>query len=310
VLTEVRSGLSVVPFDDHAGSICIHAWSPQVISGRGSVQMLEYAVRHGGQKRLLYLGNIDRCPSWERPNSGYCPSHPAPLSFGRMPRKNPAAGTRAPKTTRRKAPPKAAAAPEGGEVTGVVKALEEITAGLQYAHQSFHEAMLHLPRAEDYEPLATPLREFARTSPALADLLREVVTAAGPLAGLVGPLTAAARGLQDAVASVEGTGRQLTAALEAARAPKEEEGGGAARGQLTSHIEWALEAVEEALASLPSHSDYTPFARQLRELATVSPSLMEWLQEVPKVTTPLADAVDRLRDAAAELKAARALLKG
>ena len=225
-----------------------------------------------------------------------------------MPRKSPAAsGTRATKTTRRKAAAPPPAPPETSELTRLVKSLEDIAAGLQYAHQSFHEAMLHLPRAEDYEPLATPLREFARTSPALADLLREVVTAAGPLGGLVGPLTAAARGLQDAVASVAGTGRELTAALEAARAPKEE--GGAARGQLTSHIEWALEAVEEALASLPSHSAYTPFARQLRELATVSPSLMEWLQEVPKVATPLADAVDRLRDAAAELKAARALLR-
>jgi hypothetical protein len=226
-----------------------------------------------------------------------------------MPRKSPTTGTRAPKATRRKAAAPEAAPPGASELGPLMKSLEEVVTGLQYAHQSFHEAMLHLPRAEDYEPLAAPLREFARTSPPLADLLREVIKAAAPLAGLVGPLAAAARGLQEAVASVEATGRELTAALEAARAPKAD-AVGPARAEAASHVEWALEAVEEALASLPSHSDYTPFARQLRELATVSPSLMEWLQEVPKVATPLADAVDRLREAAAELKTARALLKG
>jgi hypothetical protein len=202
------------------------------------------------------------------------------------------------------------APPETAELARLVASLDEVAAGLQYAHQSFQEAVLHLPRAEDYEPLAAPLREFARTSPALVDAMREVMKAAGPLAGLLGPLTAVARGLEEAVASVEATGRQLTAALAAVpgatTAPAEEI---PRLTEVANRVGWAYEAIEEALASLPHDADYAPFAAQLRELATVSPSLMEWLQEVPKVATPLAAAVGRLRDAAAELKVVRTLLR-
>ena len=47
---------------------------------------------------------------------------------------------------------------------------------------------------------------------------------------------------------------------------------------------------------------------QLREIASVSPSLMEWLREVPLLSTPLAESVRSLQEAAGDLKEARALL--
>src|SRR6185295_121302 len=96
-----------------------------------------------------------------------------------------------------------------------VRALEEISETLDQANHSFSEALLRLPRAEDYEPLAEPLREFARVSPALATALREVLAVASPLAAMAAPLSESMRGLAHVTATLEGTGRQLAAALAA-----------------------------------------------------------------------------------------------
>jgi ABC-type transporter Mla subunit MlaD len=74
-------------------------------------------------------------------------------------------------------------------------------------------------------------------------------------------------------------------------------------------VDSAREAILEALNGLPRDADYAPVAAQLRELATVSPSLMEWLREVPKVATPLAEALRNLHQAAADLTAASDLLR-
>ncbi|HEX6736947.1 MAG TPA: hypothetical protein VF310_01610 [Vicinamibacteria bacterium] len=207
---------------------------------------------------------------------------------GSPPKAKPAAPRR-----RSASPRPAAAAAPAAELARVVGALDDVAAGLQFAHQSFTEALLHLPRAEDYEPLVAPLREFARTSPALAEALREVVKATAPL--------------HQAVSAVQATGRQLAAALAAPAATPPQ--AAPPLDEIASRVQAAHEAILEALADLPSGADYAPFAAQLRELATVSPSLMEWLQEVPKVATPLGDAVRKLRDAALDLKLARDLLR-
>ena len=64
----------------------------------------------------------------------------------------------------------------------------------------------------------------------------------------------------------------------------------------------------EALTRLPRAEDYEPVARNLRELASVSPSLLDWLGEVPPLSAPLADSVTDLREALHELDRALALL--
>ena len=166
---------------------------------------------------------------------------------------------------------------------GLVESLRELAEGLAASQASLADALLRMPRPEEYEPLAEPLRHFARASP---DLIRGVAD----LQQRVAPLAA----------SVEGLHRELR------------ERRAAAPGQARAHLEAAAAGIAaarrrlgEALDSLPRDPEYAAVARQLRELATVSPSLMEWLEQVPKLATPLADAAQGLHDTAAVLDAAR-----
>ena len=190
-----------------------------------------------------------------------------------------------------------------------VKTLEEISETLQHANHSFGEALLQMPRPEEYEPLAEPLREFARVAPALAEAMREVLAVAAPLATLAAPLAESVRGLAAVAGTLETTGRSLEAASLGRRGTSTAPAGD--RGEsddLRQRVESAYEAVLEALASLPRASDYEPAASQLREIASVSPSLLAWLGEVPVLSAPLTDSVRALQKAAADLKAARGLL--
>ena len=199
-----------------------------------------------------------------------------------------------------------------GPLAGAVSALRDISETLEHANQSFAEALLRLPRAEDYEPLAEPLREFARVSPALATALREVLAVASPLAAMAAPLAESMRGLAHVTATLEATGRQLAEAALALRAGAGSRERGAvsrsAAPEIARRVDSAREAVLLALADLPRASDYEPTARQLREIASVSPSLMDWLREVPTLAAPLTDSIRALRAAADDLKDARALL--
>jgi len=196
-----------------------------------------------------------------------------------------------------------------------VQALQDISETLDQANHSFSEALLRLPRAEDYEPLAEPLREFARVSPALSTALREVLAVASPLAAMAAPLSESTRALARVTATLEATGRQLAESAAAFNKPADarvDPGPGPPEGlpDLAQHLDAAHEAVLEALAGLPRASDYEPAARQLREIASVSPSLMEWLREVPTLSAPLTDSIRALQGAAADLKAARELVRG
>ena len=200
-----------------------------------------------------------------------------------------------------------------GPLAGSVRALQDISETLDQANHSFSEALLRLPRAEDYEPLAEPLREFARVSPALATALREVLAVASPLAAMAAPLSESMRGLAHVTATLEAMGRQLA---ESTLALRGRAGGTESEplphedlSEVARRLDSALEAILEALAGLPRPSDYEPAARQLREIASVSPSLMEWLREVPALAAPLTESVRALRGAAADLKAARDLLR-
>jgi hypothetical protein len=71
----------------------------------------------------------------------------------------------------------------------------------------------------------------------------------------------------------------------------------------------ARDRLAAALERLPEPEDYEPAARNLRELASVSPSLLAWLrEEVPALSAPLADSVADLRQALLELERALELM--
>ncbi len=185
---------------------------------------------------------------------------------------------------------KAAPVPDGWPEA--LRRLRQISDALQAAQESLAQSQFRLPRPEDYEPLAAPLREFARVSPALVEALRDVIQATRPMSGLLDSLHAAVGRLTtppstDAVSS----GVPRNHASEA-----------------LARVESARDTLLQALAEIPREPEYARAASQLRELATVSPSLMEWLREVPKLAAPLAGSVASLRRAVDDLDAACDLL--
>jgi hypothetical protein len=173
----------------------------------------------------------------------------------------------------------------------LLESLQGVSEALHFAHDNFNESLLRLPRAEDFEPLAVPLREFARVTPALTESLAQTLRLMRPLSQTVERL--------DSVATVLGQAHARLDAGPESAAPSARSRDDAERMQR------ARRAIVEALASLPREPEYARLAAQLRELASVSPSLLEWLGEVQGVTAPLAASVESLRLAAAELTAGR-----
>jgi len=196
-----------------------------------------------------------------------------------------------------------------GPIQESVRALEQLAETLHFTHESFNESLLRLPRAEDYEPLFAPLGEFARVSPALRESLAEVLRVARPLGaavqdmeGVSRELRATERRLSDALAAT---------AVRARAAPGATAGGEASRvvvRDAAACMQAARQAILDALATLPREPAYAALARQLRELATVSPSLMDWLRQTPALVAPLTSSVAALQAAAVRLDEGRALL--
>ena len=186
------------------------------------------------------------------------------------------------------------------------------------------EAIRDAPRAVDFEGLAEHLYAFAAQAPKLAARMDGSATAiAEQIAGLarVAPgiveligeamrvassLATATTGLEQAAARLEAASR---GAGEALPTPPSEKLVADLREAL-ARVDTARTAIVDALDALPRAADYEPFAKQLREIASVSPSLMEWMGEVPRVAAPLRDSVERLWEAASVLKAAGAILDG
>jgi hypothetical protein len=156
------------------------------------------------------------------------------------------------------------------------QALLDVSDSLQATCQRFSESMLRIPRGEDYEPLVEPLREFTRVAPALTQSLAKVMQS-------VGPLTQAAARLE--------TAPKAAAPPAAAARPT-------ALAKAADQMAQARTAIEAALDSLPRDRDYARVAAQLREIATVSPSLSEWLKEAKSLSLPLGDSIASLEDAA------------
>jgi hypothetical protein len=164
--------------------------------------------------------------------------------------------------------------------------LAEVAETLVATHHGWSESLLRLPRAEDYEPLTVPLREFARVSPLLAETLAAVVKAVTPLPAMVQQVLGAATSSGAVVVAQTDTGL---------RAPLVE---------AAERMAAARTAIREGLSSLPRDRAYAEAAAHLRELATVSPSLMEWLRQLPAMTLPLGEAIASLDQAARDLEQA------
>ncbi len=81
--------------------------------------------------------------------------------------------------------------------------LREVAETLHFSNDRLADAVLKVPRAEDYEPLAAPLREFARVAPALAEALAEVLRVARPLADSVRELPALTEAIRSVRAAAE-----------------------------------------------------------------------------------------------------------
>jgi len=167
-----------------------------------------------------------------------------------------------------------------------VAALRETAETLQYVHESFAESLLRLPRAEDYEPLSQPLAEFARVSPALAQSLADVLRVTAPLG--------------DAVTSL----RRVTEELRGLRGPAADPGLREPLELAAGELRDARAALSAALSSLPRDPEYKRVANQLREIASVSPSLMDWMEQVTPLSRPLGESVASLRAAEGRLDAA------
>jgi hypothetical protein len=191
-----------------------------------------------------------------------------------------------------------------GPLEAAARGLGEVAETLAATHHGWSESLMRLPRAEDYEPLTEPLREFARVSPLLAETLAAVVKAVTPLPAMVQQVLGAAGGARSAPALPRSAAAPPTAS-DGLRGPLADaaERMGAARA-----------AIRSGLSSLPRERSYGQAAAHLRELATVSPSLMEWLRHLPAITVPLGDAIASLDAAARELEeaesAARRALEG
>lgn len=163
--------------------------------------------------------------------------------------------------------PKAAAT-----IQASLTSLREVAQTLHDSNDRLADSLLRVPRAEDYEPLAAPLREFARVAPALAEALAEI----------------------------------LRVARSPADSVRERPNGADALESAAERMAEAREAILAALGSLPRDPAYARFAAQLRELAAVSPSLLDWLAELPQITAPLESSVDSLASAAEGLAEGRA----
>lgn len=188
---------------------------------------------------------------------------------------------------------------------------------LQALHGALSEAVSLVPRAEEYEPLAEPLRRFAQAAPALVASLDEVVSTTRPLAEPLREFATVAPALGERLAEVARSAAPLAESvrrlqgLDAAIARLERLAGAVPAaaassatpplGDTPDQVARARALIIEALESLPRREEYAPAAAQLREIASVSPTLLDWMAEVPRLSAPLRDSIERLYEATALL---------
>ncbi len=188
------------------------------------------------------------------------------------------------------------------QIETATQALGETATTLQDTNQRLAESLMRLPAAEDYEPLSAPLVEFTKISPALTQTLREAVVSFSA----VSQVTKRLEGISKSLKHVEGA--------EPSPAPKPkakpEPPGPPPQGRVAEALETLANEIDAALEKIPKDPEYARVAEQLRELATVSPSLMDWMKEVKPLSPPLAGSVLTLRRVANGLRENASILRG
>lgn len=187
------------------------------------------------------------------------------------------------------------------QIESATQALGETATTLQDTNQRLAESLMRLPAAEDYEPLAAPLIEFTKISPALTETLREAVVSFAAVSQVTRRLEAISKSLKQ-MESAEPAPPRAKAKAETAETPR--------HGKVAEHLETLANEIDDALEKIPKDPEYARVAEQLRELATVSPSLMDWMKEVKPLSPPLAGSVMTLRRVANSLRENASVLRG
>jgi hypothetical protein len=189
------------------------------------------------------------------------------------------------------------------QIEAASAALGDTATTMQDTNQRLTESLMRLPSAEDYEPLAAPLVEFTRVSPALTETLREAVVSFSAVSQVTKRLEAISRTLK----AVEQSGPAVP--TPRSKGPKSGEAQ-SLNPDVAESLEHLANEIDAALEKIPKDPEYARVAEQLRELATVSPSLMDWMKEVKPLAPPLAGSVVTLRRVATSLRDNAAALRG
>lgn len=184
------------------------------------------------------------------------------------------------------------------QIEAATAALAETATTLQDTNQRLTESLLRLPAADDYEALAAPLIEFTRVSPALTEALRETMVSLASVSQVTKRLETISRALKP----VEAAPVPSPAPVPAPAAKTER--------VVAESLETLANEIDAALEKIPKDPEYARVADQLRELATVSPSLMDWMKEVKPLAPPLAGSVVTLRRVATSLRDNASILRG
>lgn len=187
------------------------------------------------------------------------------------------------------------------QIESATQALGETATTLQDTNQRLAESLMRLPAAEDYEPLAAPLIEFTKISPALTETLREAVVSFAAVSQVSKRLEGISRSLKQMEAG-ETAAARVKAKADAPETPR--------HATVAEHLETLANEIDGALEKIPKDPEYARVAEQLRELATVSPSLMDWMKEVKPLSPPLAGSVVTLRRVANSLRDNASVLRG
>ncbi len=187
------------------------------------------------------------------------------------------------------------------QIESATQALGETATTLQDTNQRLAESLMRLPAAEDYEPLAAPLVEFTKISPALTATLREAVVSFAAVSQVAQRLEVISKSWSQAEGGDPGPAKAM-AKPQAGDAPR--------HGKVAEALETLANEIDGALEKIPKDPEYARVAEQLRELATVSPSLMEWMKEVKPLSPPLAGSVLTLRRVATGLRENASVLRG
>lgn len=146
--------------------------------------------------------------------------------------------------------------------------------------------------------LAPPLVEFTKVSPALAETLRDAVRSFRTVRETVGRLEAATKAVAASRGRAEKAAPQSPSPRDSART-----------GAVADSLDSLANEIDATLLKLPKDPEYARVADQLKELATVSPSLMDWMKDVKPLAAPLAGSVVTLRRVANTLREHAARLR-